>query len=132
MANGVEPQETEVVAKAKRRSFTAEYKRDIVRRAEACKGDGDVGALLRTEGLFSSHLAAWRRDVEQRGHEALEAKKRGPKVKEQDPREREVAALRRELAVATARAERAELLVEIQKKLSLLLGMELPRPDEKR
>src|SRR5690242_15807807 len=87
MLNGVEPQETEVVAKAKRRSFTAEYKRDIVRRADACTEPGAIGALLRGEGLFSSHLTVWRREVKSGELAALEAKKRGPKAQPVDPRE---------------------------------------------
>ena len=132
MVNGIEPQETEVVAKAKRRSFTAQYKRDIFRRVDACMEPGAIGALLRKEGLFSSHLTAWRREVEQRELQALEPKKRGPKSKRGDPRDLENAALRRELAKVTARAERAEMLVDIQKKFSMLLGVELPKIDEDR
>ena len=62
MLNGVHPQETEVVAK--RRSFTAKYKRQIVREADACKEPSEVGALLRREGLYSSHLTTWRRELE--------------------------------------------------------------------
>lgn len=119
-------QDTEVVAKAKakRRRFTAEFKREIVRKAEACTGVGEIGALLRREGLYSSHLATWRRELELA---ALEPKKRGPKVDEQ---EQAMGALRRQLASANARAERAELLVEIQKKVSMILGLELPKLDE--
>ena len=132
MLNGVEPQETEVVAKAKRRRFTAQYKRDMIRRVEACTEPGAIGALLRGEGLFSSHLTAWRRERKEGELAALEPKKRGPKAKSVDPRDIENAALRQELAKATARAQRAELLVEIQKKLSTLLGLELPKIDEPR
>ena len=132
MVNGIEPQETEVVAKAKRRSFTAEFKRDIVRQADACTEPGAIGALLRREGLFSSHLTVWRREVEQRELQALAPKKRGPKGKEADPRDQKIASLGRELAKVTARAERAEMLVEIQKKLSVLLGVDLPKIDEDR
>jgi transposase-like protein len=125
-----DPQETEVVAKAKRRSFTAKYKREIVRKADACKAPGDVGALLRREGLYSSHLAVWRRDLEKQELAVLAPKKRGPKAKPVDPGAQELAALRRENARLQTRAERAELLVEIQKKLSQLLGLELPKIDE--
>lgn len=132
MLNGVQPQETEVVAKAKRRSFTAKYKRQIVREADACKEPGEVGALLRREGLYSSHLTTWRRELEQRELAALAPKKRGPKTPPVDPREQELTALRRENATLRARAERAELLVEIQKKVSMILGVELPKLDEGR
>ena len=117
MLNGVPLQETEVVAKVKRRSFTGKYKRKIVREADACKEPGEVGALLRREGLYSSHLTTWRRELEQRELEALAPKKRGPKTSPADPREQELAALHQENAMLRARAERAELLVEIQKKV---------------
>ena len=132
MLNGVNPQETEVVAKAKRRSFTAKYKRAIVHEADACKEPGEVGALLRREGLYSSHLSAWRGELEQRELEALAPKKRGPKTPPVDPREQELAALRQENAMLRVRAERAELLVEIQKKVSTILGVELPKLGEAR
>lgn len=132
MLNRVQPQETEVVAKAKRRSFTAKYKRKIVREADACKEPGEVGALLRREGLYSSHLTTWRRELEQRELAALAPKKRGPKTPAVDPREQELTALRQENATLRARAERAELLVEIQKKVSMILGVELPKLDERR
>ena len=118
MLQQAEPQETEVVAKAKRRTFTAKYKREIVRQAEACTQPGEVGALLRREGLYSSHLTLWRHEVEQRELAALAPKKRGPKSTPVDPREQELAALRRENAKLQVRLERAELLVEIQKKKS--------------
>lgn len=129
MLNGVQPQETEVVAKAKRRTFTAKYKREIVRHADACKETGEIGALLRREGLYSSHLTTWRREVEQRELAALEPRKRGPKTQPVDPREQEIAALRRDNAALKTRAERAELLIEIQKKVSMILGVELPKID---
>lgn len=132
MLNGNELQETEVVAKASRRKFTAKYKRDIVRRADACKAPGEIGALLRREGLYSSSLTAWRRELEERDLSALAPKKRGPKSTPTDSRDGEMAALRRENAALKSRAERAELLVAIQKKVSQILGIELPKLDEDR
>jgi transposase-like protein len=126
----VERQETEVVAKAKRRTFTAKYKRKIVREADGCTEPGEIGALLRREGLYSSHLTVWRRELAAGELSALAPKKRGPKGKQVDPQAQELAMVRRQLDVATARAERAELLVEIQKKLSLILGLDLPKLDE--
>ena len=107
MLQEVQPQETEVVAKAKRRTFTAKYKRDIVRQADACMEPGEIGALLRREGLYSSHLTVWRREVEQRELDALAPKKRGPKTEPVDPRDQELTLLRRDVAKLTARAERA-------------------------
>ena len=129
MLQPVEPQETEVSSKARRRRFTADYKRRIVREADACSEPGQVGALLRREGLYSSHLTSWRREVEQRELEALSPKKRGPKV---DERDRTIAELARENEKLKARAERAELLVEIQKKVASLLGIPLATGDGKR
>jgi transposase len=126
---GVEPQETEVSSKARRRTFTAEYRLRIVREADACSRVGEIGALLRREGLYSSHLTAWRREIKQRDLEALAPKKRGPKV---DPRDAEMAELVRENEKLKARAERAELLVEIQKKVASVLGIPLPDSDGKR
>lgn len=120
------------MAKAKRRSFTAKYKREIVRKADGCTEPGEIGALLRREGLYSSHLTVWRRELVVGELSALAPKKRGPKGKQFDPQAVELAMVRRQLGVANARAERAELLVDIQKKLSLILGLELPKLDEDR
>ena len=114
--------DVEVVAKARRRTFTAEYKRRVLKEAEACATPGAVGALLRREGLYSSHLTVWR-GARARGElAALTPKKRGRKITPVDPRERRIAELERAVTHATARAERAEGLVELQKKLATLLG----------
>jgi hypothetical protein len=118
--------EVEVSAKAGRRRFTAEYKRWVLQEADACSKSGEVGALLRREGLYTSHLAAWRA-ARSRGELAgLAPRKRGPKSKPTDPRDKRIAELERELKRFQARAERAEALVEVQKKLSQLLGLDLP------
>lgn len=123
--------DVEVVAKAQRRRFTAEYKRRLLREAEACRRPGEVSALLRREGLYSSHLAAWRA-ARQRGElAALGGKRRGPKPERPDPRQKRIAELERDNRRLRARAERAEALVEVQKKLAELLGLELPASDGK-
>jgi transposase len=128
---GFVAQETEVSAKPHRRRFTAEYKRKILDEAAACKKPGEISALLRREGLYSSNLVEWRR-AQQRGALAgLEPKKRGPAAKEVNPLARKVAELEREVMKLQRRAERAEALVEVQKKVSELLGIQLPKPDEK-
>ena len=115
----------EVVAKATRRRFTVEYKRKIVREADGCKTLGAVGALLRREGLYSSHLTTWRA-ARDRGELAGAApKKRGPTPHRPDPRDKKLVELERETARWRRRAERAEALVEVQKKLSALLGTPL-------
>jgi transposase-like protein len=123
-------QETEVPSKPRRRRFTAEYKRRILAEAAACTKPGEIGALLRREGLYSSNLVEWRRAQQRGALAALAPKKRGPAPKEINPLARKVAELERELARATRRAERAEALVEVQKKVSELLGIQLPKQDE--
>ena len=123
--------DVEVVAKAQRRRFSAEYKRRVLREADACRRPGEVSALLRREGLYSSHLAAWRA-ARQRGELAGPgSKRRGPKPERPDPRAQRIAQLEREVRRLRARAERAEALVEVQKKLAELLGLELPARDGK-
>jgi transposase len=123
---------TEVPEKARRRRFTAEYKQRILREADACSKPGELGALLRREGLYSSHLAAWRGAVRERGQKALEPQKRGPQqrppagIKDR----KRIEQLERQLRRATARAERAEALVALQKKVAALLGEPLTDEDE--
>lgn len=113
----------EVRATTSRRRFTAEYKRRILAEADACKKTGELGALLRREGLYSSHLANWRSARQANGQAGLEAHQRGPKQKPRaDDKDRKIAQLEKELAKAKARAEQAEYLVEMQKKMAEILG----------
>jgi transposase len=119
----------EVPAKAQRRKFTAEYKLRIVREAERCKEPGEIGGLLRREGLYSSLLTAWRREVEQGTRVALRSKKRGPKARVVDPRVKE---LERENARLRKRLEHAEIIISVQKKISELLGIPLASPDDEK
>src|SRR2546426_5241149 len=114
----------EVVAKATRRQFTVEYKRKIVREADGCKTPGAIGALLRREGLYSSHLTTWRA-ARERGELAGAPKKRGPRRRVSDPRGQKLAAQERELTRGKERAEPAEALVELQKQVAALLGTPL-------
>ena len=114
----------EVAAKATRRRFTVEYKRKIVREADACKTPGAVGALLRREGLYSSHLTTWR-SARERGKLAGVPTKRGPVRRAADPRDKRIAELERERTRWQQRAERAEALVELQKQMAALLGTPL-------
>jgi transposase-like protein len=116
--------EVEVAAKATRRRFTLDYKRKIVRDADGCKTLGAVGALLRREGLYSSHLTTWR-TARDRGELTGAPKKRGPAPQVSDPRDKKIAELERETVRWRKRAERAEALVEVQKKLAALLGTPL-------
>jgi transposase len=114
----------EVVAKATRRRFTVEYKRKIVREADACKTPGAVGALLRREGLYSSHLTTWRA-ARERGELAGAPKKRGPMRRVADPRDKKLTEQAREISRWQQRAARAEALVELQKQVAALLGTPL-------
>lgn len=111
-----------VSEKAKRRRFTAEYKLRILREAEQCKVPGGIVAMLRREGLYSSHLTDWRRERDRIAGEVLSARKRGPKAQAEDPR---IQQLERENAQLKRRLQRVELMLEIQKKASELLGIPL-------
>jgi len=122
--------QVEVLAKPERRRFTAEYKKQILEEIDAVREPGAVGAILRREGLYSSHLAIWRAARKRRELEALAPRKRGPKPKERDPRDRRIVDLERENARLSARAERAEAIIEIQKKVSEFLGIQLPKIEE--
>ncbi len=125
------PSEVEVAAKPTRRRYTAEYKHRILREAETCTRQGELGALLRREGLYSSNLTVWRRQRERGEIEGLSQKKRGPLPKEKSPLAAKVATLERENRRLRARSERAEGLVELQKKVSEILGIELKHNEEK-
>jgi len=113
----------EVNAKPERRQFSAEYKRRILEEADACTEPGQIGALLRREGLYSSNLINWRKQRAEGSLKALSPKKRGPKP---DPVANENAALRRRIERLEAELKRAETIIEVQKKLSDLLGLSAP------
>jgi transposase len=110
----------EVRPKAKRRQFTAEYKKRILAEADACTTPTQRGALVRREGLYSSHLNSWRRQRDQGILDGLAPKKRGVKP---DPLALENAQLRREIEQLQAQLHRAETIIEVQKKVSQLLGL---------
>lgn len=118
------------MAKATRRRFSAEYKRKILREAEACTQPGEIGALLRREGLYFSNLKTWREQRTRGELAGLAQKKRGPILQAKNPLAAKVVALGREVTRQTARAERAEALVELQKKVSEILGIALQRNGE--
>jgi transposase len=113
----------EVAALPKRRQFSPAYKRRIVREADACRVPGEVGALLRREGLYSSHLTHWRREVEAGENAALAPKPRGPKPDLAKAESRRNEALEREVARLRRKLERAEQFIEAQKKLCEILGL---------
>jgi len=120
----------EVVAVAKRRKFSPTYKRRIVRAAAACTAPGEVGALLRREGLYSSHLTVWRRELAALENAAVAPKRRGPKPDAAKAQSRQVEALERDVARLRQKLERAEQIIDVQKKLCVLLG--LPTAEEPR
>lgn len=109
-----------VPAKPKRRQYSAEFKARIVEEAEACTQAGEISALLRREGLYSSHLANWRRQYRSGAAQGL-ATRRGPKAKDSVVREKEE--LERKVARLEHRLWQAEKIIEVQKKLSEVLGI---------
>ena len=115
----------EVVPQAKRRRFNAEYKVRILEEADACSEPGEIGALLRREGLYSSYLTAWRRQREQGQLDGLSPKKRGRKPSIDEALAKELDALKREKQRLESRLQQAETIIEVQKKLSGLLGLTL-------
>ncbi len=120
----VQVPEPEVLPRAKRRRFSAEYKLRILEEVDGCTQRGQIGALLRREGLYSSHLSTWRQQRILRQLEGLSPKKRGRKP--QDPAVKEAARLRRENERLRARLEQAEMIIDVQKKVARLLGTEQP------
>ncbi len=115
----------EVLAKPKRRRFTAEYRLRILEEADGCTESGEVGRLLRREGLYSSHLTAWRKARRDGALRGLGSKKRGAKPKESNPLEPKV----RELEAKVARLEKdlhkAHTILDVQEKVAGLLGFSL-------
>jgi len=114
----------EVVPRAKRRQFSAQYKLQILTEADQCSQRGEIGALLRREGLYSSHLTTWRKQRDRGQLQGLAPQKRGRKP---DPQAAEVARLQRENAQLRRRLEQAELIIDVQKKVAQMLGL---TPDE--
>jgi transposase-like protein len=121
----------EVVAKAKRRRFTADYKQQILTKADAAVEHGGIGALLRREGLYSSHLTKWRRERAASIQQGLEPRKRGPKSK-RNPLAEENQKLQRANQRLTEQLRKAEIVIDVQKKVGALLGWPIPDLDQER
>ena len=117
----------EVPERARRRYFSAQYKLRVLEEADACRAPGEVGALLRREGLYSSQLTAWRRARREGSLQAL-SKPRGLQGRRRDPVASENERLRKENARLRRRLEQAQAILEIQKKASEILGIPLNRP----
>ena len=119
----VEPPDPEVVEKKCRRKFTAKYKLRILEEADACNQAGQMGVLLRREGLYSSNLTYWRRQRDKGVLQALRPKKRGRKQIEINPLNQRVALLEREKQKLKHKLQQAEKIIEVQKKISEILGI---------
>ena len=120
----------EVSDRPTRRSFTAAYKRRILKEVDAAKEAGEVGALLRREGLYSSHLSSWRAARERGELVGLAARPRGPKPSEGVAQTRGMERLQRRVARLEKELEQAHLIIDVQKKLSEVLGIELPKIED--
>lgn len=120
----------EVRPRAQRRSFTAAYKQNILAEADTASGSGMIGALLRREGLYSSHLTHWRQEREAGIKQGLTPRARGPKP-QIDPSAKEVQSLRRQNERLTEQLRKAEIIIDVQKKVATLLGLTLAEPDPK-
>lgn len=117
--------DTEVLEKATRRSFTAEYKRRIIREADVCKEQRQIGALLRREGLYYSNLATWYHQAERGTLDALSSKKRGPKIQKADQSVRRITEQEKEILKLQSRLKKAELIIETQKKIAEIFQLSL-------
>ena len=116
----------EVNERPSRRRFTAEYKARILDEADRCKVPGQVGELLRREGLYSSHLANWRRQREA----GLKAKRRGRKPSPNKKEQQEIERLKRENQRLAERLRQAETIIDVQKKVSEMLGIPPAQPSD--
>ena len=113
----------EVEPKTDRRQFTPTYKRSIVEQAERCQGEGEIGALLRREGLYSSHLSNWRRAQREGTLGATKARRRGPSAAVDAGAQREIARLKAQNQRLEHELEKARTIIDVQKKLSALLSL---------
>lgn len=122
--------EVKVAAKAERRRFTADYKRKVIGEADKCQRPGEIGALLRREGLYWSNLSNWRKQRASGELAGLTAKRRGPARQEKNPLAERVKELERENGRLQRRADLAQGIVELQKKVSAILGIGLAKSPE--
>lgn len=120
----------EVLQRAVRRRFTADYKQRILAEVDAAIDSGTIGRILRREGIYSSHLANWRKTRSESQRAAFEPQKRGPKPAPKNPLQAENAKLTRENARLNKKLRRAELIIDLQKKVSQILGITLPVLEE--
>ncbi len=119
----------EVPEKARRRRFSAKYKLRVLDEADRCSQPGELGELLRREGLYSSHLTCWRKQRREGSLQGLEPRKRGRKAQPKNPLTKRVSELERENEILRKRIEQAELIIDVQKKVSQILGVTLETPE---
>ena len=123
LANAAANSDPEVLERPQRRRFTAKYKLQVLEQADACTEPGEIGALLRREGLYSSHLSSWRRLRESGALAGLTPHKRGRKADPAKQLIQRVAELEREIQCLRERLAQAETIIDVQKKVSSLLGI---------
>lgn len=128
-AEGQRP-DPEVSEKPKRRTYSAAYKLKILKAIDRCAKPGEIGALIRREGLYSSVVAGWRRQRERGELAGLAVKKRGRKAKPKDPRDKVIEKQQRKIKRLEQKLQQAETVIDIQKKVSQLLGIPLKSLDE--
>jgi transposase-like protein len=119
------PPDPEVVAKPTRRQFTAEYRLRILEEADRCTEPGEVGRLLRREGLYSSHLTAWRKARRKGSLQGLSWRKRGAKPRERNPLDAKIRALEAKVARLEKELHTAHTILDVQGKVAGLLGFNL-------
>ncbi len=122
----------EVEAKAVRRRFSAKYKRSVLEQADRCTNLGDIGALLRREGLYSSHLSNWRRQCEKGALGGLAPRKRGRKPDPASAEKRVIAQLSKENEHLRGQLKKAQTIIEVQKKLSEILEIPMDDPGKEK
>ena len=127
---GLDAPDPEVAEKKSRRKFTAKYKLRILKEADSCAESGQLGALLRREGLYSSNLTTWRRQREKGLLNALAPKKRGRKKSQKNPLADQLARLEKENRQLRDKLAKAQIIIDVQKKVSQILAMDQDRNDD--
>jgi len=127
--NDMTPPSPEVPEKPVRRRFTVEDKSRILDEADACTENGQLGDLLRREGIYSSYLTTWRRQRDHGAQAGLTPKRRGRKGKAKNPLADEVARLHRKNNRLEKKLRQAELIIDVQKKVSEILGIPMPNEE---
>jgi transposase-like protein len=124
--------DAQVLEKPVRRRFAADYKLRVLREADACGQFGQLGALLRREGLYASHVTTWRRQRDAGALDALKPKRRGRQPEPVSPLVAQNERLRRENERLAARLKQAETIIEVQKKVCEILGLAPTTPPSER